>query len=286
MVEGIVNMVAHPIQTLEGLAFAVTHPDKLWDALTKPYVDDWNSGHPWKAIGRGALNVALLIGTAGIGEAGAAAGEGANAVGKVGELAGAASKMGEVGEAGETATLAARTAEAAELARSAEVAEAARGAELAEAAKGAETVDVARVSEIASGTAGAEGISVSRGVEQTTAIRERLGLATGERNVAVAQGELNGEKFAYEAVSGKKSPAGTIELPENPIFTTKPSGAMTRAFDTEVKILENAAKQLTPDSTGVINIFTERAPCLSCQQVIKQFEDMFPKVKVIVTHGE
>lgn len=60
---------------------------------------------------------------------------------------------------------------------------------------------------------------------------------------------------------------------------------MTRAFDSEVKILEEIAKDLPQNASGTISLFTERAACSSCQGVIQQFEKMFPNVKVILTHG-
>jgi hypothetical protein len=53
---------------------------------------------------------------------------------------------------------------------------------------------------------------------------------------------------------------------------------------TEVKILE-VAKGLPTDARGTVSLFTERAPCGSCAGVIKQFEEMFPKIKLIVTNG-
>ncbi len=66
MVTGLVNMVAHPIDTAKGIAHAVTHPGEFWDAFKQPYVEAWESGHPWRAIGRGTMFVgSMLIGTKG-----------------------------------------------------------------------------------------------------------------------------------------------------------------------------------------------------------------------------
>ena len=59
---------------------------------------------------------------------------------------------------------------------------------------------------------------------------------------------------------------------------------MSRANDTEVKLLEDIARGLSPDSRGVVNLFTERSACRSCQGVISQFEAMFPGVRVNITH--
>jgi len=60
---------------------------------------------------------------------------------------------------------------------------------------------------------------------------------------------------------------------------------MNRAFDSEVKILENIAKDLPKGASGIISLFTERPPCASCKGVIEQFLGMFPNIMVIVTNG-
>jgi len=66
MVGGLVNTVVHPITTVKGLWTAVTHPDLLWHALADPFVQDWNSGHPWRATGRGIVFIgSMLVGTKG-----------------------------------------------------------------------------------------------------------------------------------------------------------------------------------------------------------------------------
>lgn len=132
MVSGLVHMAIHPIDTLEGLAYGVTHPAALWDALTKPYKDDWNNGHPWRAIGRGVLFAAsMLVGAHG------------------------ADKVGKVAEAAEVADVA-RAAEVADVARAAEIADVAKAAEVADAAKAAEVADAARAGEVADVAKGAD----------------------------------------------------------------------------------------------------------------------------------
>src|SRR6185503_12964246 len=79
MVKGIGDMVTHPIQTIKGIGYAITHPGETWDALKKPFVDAWTSGHPGQAIGRGFVFAASFF--VGAGEAKAVA-----EVGKVGEV--------------------------------------------------------------------------------------------------------------------------------------------------------------------------------------------------------
>lgn len=49
MVTGLWHMVTNPADTAKGLWYGVTHPGEMWDALKKPYVDAWQSGHPWEA---------------------------------------------------------------------------------------------------------------------------------------------------------------------------------------------------------------------------------------------
>jgi WXG100 family type VII secretion target len=109
MVGGLWHAATHPIDTVQGLVHGITHPGELWDAFKKPFVESWESGHPFRAIGRGALFAASLF--VGVGEA--------EAAGKAGELA-----------------------------RAAEVADAIRAAKLAESARMAgrfaDTVDAAK----------------------------------------------------------------------------------------------------------------------------------------------
>jgi WXG100 family type VII secretion target len=96
MVEGLWHAVTHPIDTLKGLAYGITHPGELWEALKKPYVEDWNSGNQGRAIGRGVFEVVMLL-IPGIGEA--------KAVGKGAEVAATAARVAEVSEAARAARL-------------------------------------------------------------------------------------------------------------------------------------------------------------------------------------
>jgi hypothetical protein len=89
------------------------------------------------------------------------------------------------------------------------------------------------------------------------------------------------------AVSGEDpAPGGTIGEPTNPVF--KPAdetGQYVRPTDSEYKILENLAAKLKPDSTGVIDLYTESEPCMACDNVIDQFKKKFPGVKLNVTYS-
>lgn len=67
-----------------------------------------------------------------------------------------------------------------------------------------------------------------------------------------------------------------------------PNDPIPRGVDTEYKILENFAQQhkATPQVQGSINLFTERAPCRSCTNVIEsQFTRLYPNVEVRLYHN-
>jgi WXG100 family type VII secretion target len=96
-VTGLANMVAHPIDTAKGIAHAVTHPGEFWDAFKQPYVEAWESGHPWRAIGRGVMFAgSAIVGTKGadkVGKALGITGKGAKAAGTVGKLVNASGRV-------------------------------------------------------------------------------------------------------------------------------------------------------------------------------------------------
>ena len=128
MVKGLGTLVMHPMETLKGLYYGVTHPGELWNAFKQPYVEDWNNGHPGRAIGRGIIFAAsFLIGAKGADKAAKAGGlavEGAD----LAEAATIAERAGELGKAGEVtdATRVADLADTSRLARPAEGAQAVR----------------------------------------------------------------------------------------------------------------------------------------------------------------
>ena len=74
-------------------------------------------------------------------------------------------------------------------------------------------------------------------------------------------------------------------MPATRMFTTGEVGGFSRAFDSEVFIMENAARGLTAEFQGTILLYSERPVCGSCSGVIAQFQKAFPNVKVIVTSG-
>jgi hypothetical protein len=65
---------------------------------------------------------------------------------------------------------------------------------------------------------------------------------------------------------------------------SNPPLMLNRAIDSEAKILNNIASQLgnNTSATGMINLLTERPPCASCSNVIQQFQEKYPNIKIHV----
>src|SRR6185503_10116030 len=82
MVTGLAHAVTHPVETIKGLAFAVTHPIQTAKAIAHLFVEAWESGHPFQAIGRGVLAVGtLFLGGGGAVKGASVAAEAAEAAG-------------------------------------------------------------------------------------------------------------------------------------------------------------------------------------------------------------
>jgi WXG100 family type VII secretion target len=100
MGRGLWQLASNRDATVEALARGLANPSLLWEGFTRPYVEAWESGHPWQAVGRGVFAVGTLF--VGAGEAGAAgrAGEVAVATGRTTEVLAATGRTGEVLGAG------------------------------------------------------------------------------------------------------------------------------------------------------------------------------------------
>lgn len=122
--------------------------------------------------------------------------------------------------------------------------------------------------------------------ERILEIRESLGLTSNRqlgRNVAFGEGHIDGKDIGEMiGVSGARPPG--LDMPEDRLFSTFEVGH-PRDLDSEVFILENLARKLTPESVGSFRLVSERTYCDSCDNVIKQFEVMFPNVKIIRASG-
>ncbi len=135
------------------------------------------------------------------------------------------------------------------------------------------------------------GIDAVEGARLTASIRRSLQIEG--RNMAIAEANINGERQLVTGVSGKVSPQGTAPSPAltDRLFKWRDSGAQTRAYDSEVKILEQLGRDLPRDAQGTVSLYTERPPCASCggspafQGVIEQFQQRYPGVTVNVTSG-
>jgi RHS repeat-associated protein len=112
----------------------------------------------------------------------------------------------------------------------------------------------------------------------------RAKLRTGkDRNIAFAEGNINGEPFdRIVGVSGRNTPGTT--MPSSRFFETKVVG-WDRSFDAEVHILETLAQRLQPSTKGKIVLVSELPYCESCAGVIDQFEKMFPNMQLVLVQG-
>jgi filamentous hemagglutinin len=76
-------------------------------------------------------------------------------------------------------------------------------------------------------------------------------------------------------------------VPETFESTTVSSASgqlIDRSTDSEAKILNNIAARLgdNTSASGSINLMTERPPCASCSNVIQQFQERYPNIKINV----
>lgn len=66
MATGLWGLVTDPVGAATGLWYGITHPGELWNAIKQPYVEAWENGRPWEAIGRGAVAIfTTVLGTKG-----------------------------------------------------------------------------------------------------------------------------------------------------------------------------------------------------------------------------
>lgn len=116
-------------------------------------------------------------------------------------------------------------------------------------------------------------------------------------NMAAADVDIPGIKKEFSAHSKINSPTDkgadindfSLLKPENDrIFKTYEPASSTltgtpfdRFHDTEAKILEDIASQITnPNISGSIDLFTELPACQSCTNIIFEFRRKFPNIKL------
>ena len=115
---GLLNLLKDPIGTAGGILQAIRRPDLLWEALKQPYVEAWESGHPWQAIGRGTMFIgSIVLGTKGADKvskfakaarAGRVSTEAAEAGARAGSVGNAAREIGTVAKGSRAETALAR----------------------------------------------------------------------------------------------------------------------------------------------------------------------------------
>lgn len=130
------------------------------------------------------------------------------------------------------------------------------------------------------------GVPSEEGLRLVDSARRSLRVAES-RNIAFAESVIEGRsRQLLTGVSGGSSPLGTVAAPTNRQFWTLVNrGAIRTDVDSEVKILEKIAENLSRRARGTINLFSERLPCESCQFVIEQFKAKFRNITLDVTHG-
>lgn len=144
-------------------------------------------------------------------------------------------------------------------------------------------VDIATL--VLAATAVVKGARVTRlaaGLREIQLVRQALNVGKG-RTIAIATYEINGASGQLVAVSGRAWRPGTLNLPEELLFKTTPTGANLRQAEAELKIFEHLARTLDFGARGKVNIVVERPVCPSCKDVIKQFKRRYPGVKISIT---
>jgi RHS repeat-associated protein len=148
---------------------------------------------------------------------------------------------------------------------------------------------------VGGGTIGGVGLAALGGGSGVTTLGEGIGTFARLRNLFSAGGRIGANRtMAYATyeiegttgtavnVSGEASRAGLWNIGTR-LFQTFEHGGFSRAFDAEVKVLEEIGGGVTnPSARGIINMFVEKAPCPSCSGVISQFRAAFPNIELIV----
>jgi WXG100 family type VII secretion target len=117
-VTGLWQAVTNPVDTIKGLAYAVTHPGELWDAITAPYREAWARGDYGEAIGRGTFEVLSMLFPPGGGAAAKGVAKGADVAADVARVANVASDLARGADlAGDAARIANVAEDAAGIAR-------------------------------------------------------------------------------------------------------------------------------------------------------------------------
>lgn len=103
------------------------------------------------------------------------------------------------------------------------------------------------------------GVPSEEGLRLVDSARRSLQVPTS-RNIVFAESVIEGRpRQLVTGVSGGASPPGTVPAPTNRLFQTRNiRGAAPTDNHSEVKILEDIARDLPTNARGTINLFTER----------------------------
>lgn len=130
---------------------------------------------------------------------------------------------------------------------------------------------------------GANGaIDPAEGARIAATMRDLHGFDEG-RNVAVAELRSGDASQLLIAKSNNQALPGMTTLPRRRLFTTFDVNARPGDNHTESILLEHAARvidagRFADDPDFAVSMYTERAPCESCQGVIRQFAQRYPEV--------
>lgn len=100
-----------------------------------------------------------------------------------------------------------------------------------------------------------------------------------DKNVAIADYEIDGQSGQQIGVSGKHQYPGSAPMPAE-YTLDRGSDDIARRADSEMKILEDMKSNLSPDASGKVRIYSERPVCDSCQAVVDDFQRSFPNIEV------
>ena len=111
-------------------------------------------------------------------------------------------------------------------------------------------------------------------------------------NMAVADVDVPGIKdnfVAHSKINAKFDKGGDVadfsylKSENERFFTTYVDDQYPRYHDTEAKILEDIASQITDSNiSGIVNLYSELPCCQSCSNIILEFRRKFPNIKLNV----
>lgn len=122
-----------------------------------------------------------------------------------------------------------------------------------------------------------------RGQMPNNNLARRGNMATAEVNIpGVKKKFVAHSKINYDEDKGADIADFSYLKPEEErIFTTYVEDQYPRFHDTEAKILEDIASQITDRNiSGTVNLYSELPCCQSCTNIILEFRRMFPNIKL------